>query len=93
MDYNLGYGYDIYSGKFEAPVTGIYLFSAIVRSDGSESAYLGFYLDGNEHAYVYRDEDNGKDSLTLVAQGRITFDQVKNYDLTNLLNRQSLNHT
>nr|XP_022300323.1 collagen alpha-2(VIII) chain-like [Crassostrea virginica] len=49
---NEGNGYDPNTGKFTAPVDGVYSFAWTYHTNRGSNAYLGGYVDGKLTAYV-----------------------------------------
>ena len=70
-EYNIGNGLNINDGKFTAPADGIYVFYSQARTYGSSAAFIGFYLNGSQKSYAYRDEDGEYDTVTLSSQFKL----------------------
>ena len=69
VGYNLGNAFNGNTGKFTAPVDGVYSFNLQTRSRGSNSAELQLRRNDNDlKAISYREENGGSDTLTLSSQ-------------------------
>lgn len=57
------------SGKFTAPLDGIYYFHAAGRANGSSYLFLTLYENDKQRVWSYRGKDTGVlEKLNLVAQ-------------------------
>ena len=76
VDYNIGAGYDENSGKFIAPIDGLYYFYTQVRSQGDDHANLYLCINDLEKSHIYRNEDDGYDTLTLTSQSGFLYVKI-----------------
>lgn len=52
VELNEGRGYDPATGKFTAPVDGVYSFSWTYHTNKGSIAYLGGFVDGTQRTYI-----------------------------------------
>ena len=67
IEYNIGSGIDVISGKFTAPVDGVYFFHTQGRTYGNNGAYIYIYVYGSQKAYEYRRDDVGYEVFDTIA--------------------------
>ena len=60
IEINVGHGYDKSSGKFVAPMLGIYMFHAQIQGHSSGIVYVRMRKNGEDVGEIYTAKDSGK---------------------------------
>ena len=73
VEYNIGSGFDSTTGKFTAPVDGIYFFHARGRAffDGDRASYIRYHVNGSQRTFVNSRHNDGYDTITTDAQFKL----------------------